>query len=460
MEAGDPSSRSASELTASPEESEWPPLESAGIEPSSEKEQEERQKNIQNYVDSMRAQFFPMVLYMDRAEQLMIPSRENFKQLLYDNDIGYKREVNNKLYVKRFYKIPSLLFPEETLLTYLLHLDRGAITRQWQDMEETDKDEYLVVHLAEAGLINETYSDGDSSSLSPEAKKVLEGFKASLSKYIQQHVEREKVEIDSVTGITRLSGNSGTTGWDMSMSASSTSEGYTRGIDMSFLDDLILGTETTAAESQGDASRGYGMRNSASASGAMPDTSAMLDSIVTQATGGDMVPISDDEGSSHSEDQGGSHELSSSSSKGTRKSRKFKEEEKFLAALKRRVAESQKKVTKLTPFSKHPPRDQMTESEWNAVAEEYLKSPKTRLDEDREKFYSALETRSKDEAEDESDLYELRQIRIENKIIAKARLEQLYEEKEAARRVAEWKRRKVFKGFKVPKPRIHFRRIK
>lgn len=42
-----------------------------------------------------------------------LPSVEKFKQLLYDNDIGYK-VVDGKLYVRRFYMIPQILFPKET----------------------------------------------------------------------------------------------------------------------------------------------------------------------------------------------------------------------------------------------------------------------------------------------------------------------------------------------------------
>jgi hypothetical protein len=60
-----------------------------------------------------------MVRYQNKNYQL--PSVEEFKQLLYDNDIGYKTH-EGKLYVRRFYLIPTLLFPNETILR------RGAVT--------------------------------------------------------------------------------------------------------------------------------------------------------------------------------------------------------------------------------------------------------------------------------------------------------------------------------------------
>lgn len=44
----------------------------------------------------------------------VLPSVQDFKQLLYDNDIGYK-VVDGKLFVRRFYMIPQLLFPQEVL---------------------------------------------------------------------------------------------------------------------------------------------------------------------------------------------------------------------------------------------------------------------------------------------------------------------------------------------------------
>lgn len=77
------------------------------------------QDNIQIYVDCMRAQFFPMIPYPDRVDEFNLPSLKEIKQLLYDNDIGYK-QMHGKFYIKRFYKLPSLLFKRETLLTSLV----------------------------------------------------------------------------------------------------------------------------------------------------------------------------------------------------------------------------------------------------------------------------------------------------------------------------------------------------
>ena len=74
---------------------------------------------VQRYLDDLRAQFFPMVRYPDRTHRYELPTVNDFKSILYANDVGYKRE-SNKLYVRRFYRIPLLLFPKETFTTTLL----------------------------------------------------------------------------------------------------------------------------------------------------------------------------------------------------------------------------------------------------------------------------------------------------------------------------------------------------
>jgi len=73
---------------------------------------------VQHYLDQMRAQFFPMVRYPTRAAEFVLPSYDEFRRVLYNADIGFKRE-EGKLYVRRFYRIPQLFFPKETLTTSL-----------------------------------------------------------------------------------------------------------------------------------------------------------------------------------------------------------------------------------------------------------------------------------------------------------------------------------------------------
>ena len=55
-----------------------------------------------------------------------IPTVDGIKKLLYQNQIGYKAEEDGKVYVKRFYRIPALLFPKETFAANLIN-DRETL---------------------------------------------------------------------------------------------------------------------------------------------------------------------------------------------------------------------------------------------------------------------------------------------------------------------------------------------
>jgi hypothetical protein len=72
------------------------------------------------YLDELRAQFFPMIKYPQDALSFTLPSVEKMKEILYQNDIGYK-VVDNKLYIRRFYLLPALLFPKQTYTTKIIY---------------------------------------------------------------------------------------------------------------------------------------------------------------------------------------------------------------------------------------------------------------------------------------------------------------------------------------------------
>ncbi len=148
-------------------------------------------QNIQAYLDQLRAHFFPMVRYPKRAEEFELPDETNFKRLMYNNGVGYhKRGVEvkstrqvtsgnagdggkteeytrldhvGKLTVKRFYRIPQILFPKETLTT--------TLTADHQRLKEI---------LAEPeGLMNEISRAGHSEKSFPELEQELKDFVAS-----------------------------------------------------------------------------------------------------------------------------------------------------------------------------------------------------------------------------------------------------------------------------------------
>lgn len=68
---------------------------------------------VQFYLEDLRNKFFPMIKYPNKVASYSLPNLQDFKALLYNNDIGYKKQ-NDKLFIRRFYRLPALLFPEET----------------------------------------------------------------------------------------------------------------------------------------------------------------------------------------------------------------------------------------------------------------------------------------------------------------------------------------------------------
>ena len=100
---------------------------------------------VNRYIHTLSTHFFPMIAHPQRVEEFSIPmTAQDFRDILYANDIGYKTvqlsneedladasmasagglegekatgadsaEVQKRLYVKRFYKLPALLFPRE-----------------------------------------------------------------------------------------------------------------------------------------------------------------------------------------------------------------------------------------------------------------------------------------------------------------------------------------------------------
>ena len=74
----------------------------------------------QKYLDQIRSQFFPMIKFPGDAASFKLPSVDEMKKILYENGIGYKTE-DKKLFIKRFYCLPSLLFPQQTWTIQILN---------------------------------------------------------------------------------------------------------------------------------------------------------------------------------------------------------------------------------------------------------------------------------------------------------------------------------------------------
>lgn len=77
-------------------------------------------QRIQAYLDNLRGVFFPMLRFPLSAIEFRIPDVKTVKELLFENEIGYKRNEQGKLYVRRFYLLPRLIYPSDTLASSLL----------------------------------------------------------------------------------------------------------------------------------------------------------------------------------------------------------------------------------------------------------------------------------------------------------------------------------------------------
>lgn len=75
---------------------------------------------VQEYLKELRNLFFPMIRSPQLAQKCVVPSIDEFKTILYENEIGYKKDgASGQLYVKRFYRIPMVLFPQESFHTFI-----------------------------------------------------------------------------------------------------------------------------------------------------------------------------------------------------------------------------------------------------------------------------------------------------------------------------------------------------
>ena len=112
-----------------------------------------------SYVELLQNQFFPMLVSNKDAKDFHLPSNDELKALLYENDVGYKNE-DDMLYVRRFYMLPSLLFPAEFLAGYLASSNEKVKSL-------LEEDNTLLNELSMAGM--------DERSL-PEVRKELERY--------------------------------------------------------------------------------------------------------------------------------------------------------------------------------------------------------------------------------------------------------------------------------------------
>jgi len=116
-------------------------------------------EDLQKYLDDLRAHFFPMVKYPEKSHTFNVPKLNDMKAILYNNDIGYKT-ITSKLYIKRFYKLPVLLFPTETFTTSML----------------TNQERLRSLLNEENGLLQEMQNAGLDEAALPELQRQLNQY--------------------------------------------------------------------------------------------------------------------------------------------------------------------------------------------------------------------------------------------------------------------------------------------
>jgi len=116
---------------------------------------------IRRYLEQLRRQFFPMINSPDTADDFDLPSAEDVRAILYKNDIGYRKEGDaGRLYVRRFYNLPRLLFPK-----FILGMRLKA-----------DNDKLREALTGETSLMDEIHAAGLDESALPEIRAALEEY--------------------------------------------------------------------------------------------------------------------------------------------------------------------------------------------------------------------------------------------------------------------------------------------
>lgn len=99
-------------------------------------------------------------------------------------------------------------------------------------------------------------------------------------------------------------------------------------------------------------------------------------------------------------------------------------------------------LAELKPFLGRD-KAKMSPQEWAETVAKYYKEPVSALDKDRDNFFRSMEPVEVEQAEDEAELFAFHRVRTENEIILRARLQLQFDQKEAARRAADWKKRRI-----------------
>ena len=226
---------------------------------------------IQLYLDKLRAQFFPMIKYPLKASEYSLPPVEELKQVLYSNDVGYKKN-EGQLYIRRYYLLPQLLFPVETIAT--------AIT--------SDKGKMRSLSLASrdagaATLLEEIRSAGFDEASVPQ-----------LERQLQEYISGS---IGSIGGGRDHTGGENSGGSDGVVdrggrSGSGDRTGDLRGADMSTLDALLRDDDDLEPKALSSPSPSASTSAATGAAVASGDSSSAASSSSSSSSDSESGPVS------------------------------------------------------------------------------------------------------------------------------------------------------------------------
>lgn len=119
-------------------------------------------KSIQKYLDGLRDSFFPMIRFPKRVSDLPVLNMDKIKLALYQNEIGYQRQ-DEKIYVKRFYRLPNLFFTREILCSSII----------------SNPTRLNAVLADDNALLQEIVGAGLDGAILPEVRHQLEDYKTN-----------------------------------------------------------------------------------------------------------------------------------------------------------------------------------------------------------------------------------------------------------------------------------------
>lgn len=363
----------------------------------------DKKKQIQHkqqYLNDLRAVFFPMLKNPSKVDTLNLPTIDKIKQVLYENKIGYKvDEATGKLFVLRAYRIPLLFFPVETLaVTIASNKDRSI---------SVTSDDGMSDEISSAGLNEQT-----EAVLKQQINDMI-----TVNKAMQMSSSHNKSSMSNMSNSSISSSNSNSSG-SSSSGSSNVNIGTFDGVfrdesldeeDRSFNDRKNRGNNSNAAAS--DPSLLANAMQLAHIDEIDPEFNKyLLNSVNKQSTRGRM-----------------------------------------------NLDEAPDDIPEYTFDDELFKQADPVGFQAKMLALKQYKQPATVLEKERHRIFSMTEICRIEDVTTEEELNDFKRNRLENELITRARLNVDYERKEAALRIKQWKDKGLWVDDDFPRPPLVLR---